>query len=173
MGLLLDSGLATSIGRRFTMAAAAPAAGVPAAPAYLAVHAAKIAAMDRTPVGMDLVAAVVKRLQDMAEEPDEFYGKQAMICGGGQHRDYCGIGVWYKKDTQEYSVGSVCEGFPWETMKIFKCEDEFLQWLARRSDFSLCGASSDADHLPQEREEFNFNNQRLTRDLLARAVRGE
>lgn len=68
-------------------------------------------------------------------------------------------------------MGSVEEGMPWESMRVFNCENEFMQWLARQSDNSLCGASSDADHLPQERADFNFNNQRLTRDLLARAVR--
>lgn len=84
---------------------------------------------------------------------------------------YCGVGIWYKKDAKEFHVGSVEEGLPWAAMRTFKAENECLQWLARQSDYSLSGASSDPDHLPQEREAFNFNNQRLTRDLLARAVR--
>lgn len=88
------------------MAADTPAAGqAAAAPAYLAAHAAAIAAMDCTPIGPELAASVVKKLQDMAEEPHKYHQRQAMIAGGGQHVGYCGIGVWYKKDAKEFHVG--------------------------------------------------------------------
>lgn len=139
------------------------AAAVPAVPAYIAAHAVEIAAIDRTPIGKVSASAVARKLRRHAEASASGIEQ---LSAGGEHRDYCGIGVIYEKGKQEYSIGYVHDGMFSEALKTFSSEGAFVEWLARQSDYSLCGASSDADHLPQERTEFGFNNQRLTRAKL-------
>lgn len=139
------------------------AAAGPAVPAYIATRSAEIAAISRTPVGKATASAVARKLRQHAEASAS--GTE-QLSAGGEHRDYCGIGVVYEKGKTEYSIGYVHDGVFAEALKTFSSEGAFVEWLARQSDYSLCGASSDADHLPQESAEFGFNNQRLTRAKL-------
>ena len=76
-----------------------------------------------------------------------------------QHRDYCGIGLW-KNTKGEYEFSRVNDGFPDEAIVSFSGVEEFVEFLAGQSDFSMSGAEEGS--VFYETSEWVRNNQRIT-----------
>lgn len=72
------------------------------------------------------------------------------------HRDYCGTGLTWVDNTFIY--GHVYDGYLQQPIKEFKKEQEFVNWLAEQSDYTLDGHD--------ETDQFYRGNQRLTHTRL-------
>ena len=78
------------------------------------------------------------------------------------HRDYCGHGLVFADGN--YQLVSVYDGVAC-TLEKFNSSKEFINFLARQSDYSLAGADS-KEHVFFTESAFKLNNQRLTANRL-------
>lgn len=88
-----------------------------------------------------------------------------MTVGGiyHQHRDYCGMGLWWENDF--FGYGEVEDGWPASAEKSFASAEDFSCWLADQSDHSL----SRIDHP----DRFKRANQCLTRKRLEQVLKSK
>lgn len=70
------------------------------------------------------------------------------------HREYCGVGLFWHKGLKKYLYVRVFDGCADETLIEFDTEQEFIEWLASQSDETLQGLD--------EENPFYRDNQRLT-----------
>jgi hypothetical protein len=125
------------------------------------------------PFGRPLAAKVAKLLEEAVAaragvDDPEPYGralaeKVADALDRGvkvayDHRDYCGMGL-VKLDAG-YVYGVFNDGSP-EAVATFSTREAFVEWLSAQSDASLSGRDEDP---------FVWDNQRLTRARLAKAL---
>ena len=80
---------------------------------------------------------------------------------GYEHRDYCGLGLEYKSG--KYHYGSIWDGIL-EPRRTFSDRPAFVAWLAAQSDAALSQVN--------QRDEWLWDNQTLTRQRLLEFVRG-
>lgn len=98
----------------------------------------------------------------------------ALQAGSGvyfQHRDYCGMGLWFEEGCFCYDEIYDCGPYPLEEVKakaagrggrVFGNRQDFVTWLAAQSDHSLAGLELKNEWLRQ--------NQRITRERLERVL---
>eukprot|EP00747_Dinoflagellata_sp_TGD_P195262 gnl/TRDRNA2_/TRDRNA2_63653_c0_seq1.p1 gnl/TRDRNA2_/TRDRNA2_63653_c0~~gnl/TRDRNA2_/TRDRNA2_63653_c0_seq1.p1 ORF type:complete len:253 (-),score=65.61 gnl/TRDRNA2_/TRDRNA2_63653_c0_seq1:91-744(-) len=55
------------------------------------------------------------------------------------HRDYCGIGLYYSKDSEEFIMGPADGGAIMGAEKTWHTKPEFVAWLSTQSDSTLYG----------------------------------
>jgi hypothetical protein len=103
--------------------------------------------LDRTPYGFPFASSVLHALKHSKE-----------FCH--QHRDYCGVGIFYTPTpTKTIRISHVYDGYPEDTITEFHTEQDFVDWLSIQSDYTLSGIN---ERLPS----FFINNQRITRSRL-------
>uniref|UniRef100_A0A0G4G8R9 Uncharacterized protein n=1 Tax=Chromera velia CCMP2878 TaxID=1169474 RepID=A0A0G4G8R9_9ALVE len=123
-----------------------------------------LSGLDRTPYGKDLA----RSLADALVEAKAWSGDEPYI--GYVHRDYCGYGVGLCKDTFWYGPLE-CDGWPVKSEdaeKSWKSADEFVDWLAQQSNYSLSGVPE-----AEEKGEFSFsvNNQRMNKGRIEQFIK--
>ena len=113
-----------------------------------------IASLERSEIGVKLATKVAKRLKS----------GRVLI---NKHRDYCGHGLVFSAN--KYKIISVQDGLVEysDTIIEFEQQEGFISFLAKQSDWSLSGSSKDVIAL-YTNEEFDLNNQRLTKKGLVR-----
>lgn len=109
-----------------------------------------LAALSRECYGEALATRVASRLTTLPYDSLSY-----------SHQFYCGHGLFYLDGIFELRVVDDNELdckkiLGWSTRELF------VTWLARQSDYSLCGADPDAD-VPLETSSWKLNNQRITR----------
>jgi len=90
---------------------------------------------------------------------------------GDAHPGHCGTGLFYNKRC--FMVASVYDGEPWDEYKIFETQEEFVEWLAKQSDWSMSGFSEDPESIPKEENIHLCLFRRINRNRLERFVSGE
>ena len=83
------------------------------------------------------------------------------------HRDYCGHGLIFSDGN--YQLVSVYDGVS-SALEKFNSSKEFINFLARQSDYSLAGADC-KEHVFFTESAFELNNQRLTTNRLQNFTR--
>lgn len=104
--------------------------------------------LDRTPYG----AALADQVADALDRG---------VALKYEHRDYCGMGL--ERGDGGYRYGPVMDGEIYGG-EVFLSRADFVAWLAAQSDVSLSGR--------ENAEPFVWDNQRITRARLLRAIAG-
>jgi len=79
--------------------------------------------------------------------------------------DYCGHGILHNKTSGTFQISSSDEGHVDAIIKDFANEREFVEWLAKQSDYSLGGFDKNDKDLYSDNN-FIRGNQRVTRQVL-------
>ncbi len=111
-----------------------------------------INSLSREKIGVELAKKVADKLKQ---------GKQLYY----SHRDYCGHGLMYKDDS--YHIFRIIDADIEDalTLEKFNLPEEFINFLARQSDYSFAGADSN-EILFYTNNLFELNNQRLRKTRL-------
>ena len=111
-----------------------------------------IEALSHEEIGKDLAKRVASKLKN---GDTLFYS----------HRDYCGHGLMYKDNS--YHIFRIIDADIEDalTLEKFNSSEEFINFLARQSDYSLAGADC-KEHVFFTESAFELNNQRLTANRL-------
>lgn len=103
---------------------------------------------------------------------------------GDAHPGHCGTGLFYNKSTSFlrklqprpnncFMIASVYDGEPWDEYKVFEKQEEFVEWLAKQSDWSMSGFSENPDSIPKEENIHLCLFRRINKNRLERFVSGE
>ncbi len=111
-----------------------------------------INSLNREKIGIELAKKVANKLKQ---------GKQLYYA----HPDYCGQGLMYKDDS--YHIFRIIDADIEDALTIekFHSPEEFINFLARQSDYSFAGADSN-EAIFYSNNLFELNNQRLKKRRL-------
>eukprot|EP00768_Dysnectes_brevis_P004172 gnl/Dysnectes_brevis/2977_a3668_1272.p1 GENE.gnl/Dysnectes_brevis/2977_a3668_1272~~gnl/Dysnectes_brevis/2977_a3668_1272.p1 ORF type:complete len:210 (+),score=3.59 gnl/Dysnectes_brevis/2977_a3668_1272:48-677(+) len=121
-------------------------------------HPKTIRKLSRKPYGIQLATTLIERL---------ISGHQL----SNSHRDYCGQGIKYVSGS--FIIANVNDGYFEEPLMKFTTRDEFLTFLSRQSDFSLCNhPDSGIPELSMTIDcTFGINNQTITKSRIDQFLR--
>ncbi|KAL9653402.1 hypothetical protein ABK040_002038 [Willaertia magna] len=94
------------------------------------------------------------------------------------HRDFCGLGLLYDNNKQQFKFCYVYDGYEDNYASnnnengiiSFNKEDEFIEFLENQCDYSLSGA--DSKSVFYEKDIWTRNNQRIDKKRLERMIGG-